>query len=82
MNITQAKREAKKRWGVKGWIRFDASAPTKAEAVLLPKGDNNRYRRKCTVGKPYVIPGLGEGCLVMGQGDTWEEAFAEREAKP
>ena len=66
MSPTQAQAEAVKRWGTTGAIR--------ARPPSIRKGAPGRLAPyRCIVGNG----GLGRSCSVMGQGDTWRDAFAD-----
>ncbi len=87
MNIEQADREAHRRWGINAMVEFRADAWTGAERETMPsysemKKDPKLRReawkhatRKCSVGvrDDIVLPMF----IVKGQGDTWEQAFAD-----
>jgi hypothetical protein len=78
--------DAQARWGDKACVRFDPTAPDQVYRDLLrtlygdtrwpgqPSAELHHFR--CTVG--HVVMGLF--FHVEGQGDSWDEAFADADA--
>jgi hypothetical protein len=73
MTQEQAQAEALKRWGPSGAVRLLPASITKSKSG---RGRLARYRFIVGNGK------LGKACSVQGQGDTWEEAFADARPRP
>jgi hypothetical protein len=71
MSDKEALAEAVRRWGSTGAIRLRPDGVSKSK-----NGRGRLARYRCTVGNGH----LGKACSIEGQGDTWEEAFAD--AKP
>jgi hypothetical protein len=65
MTREEAEAEAVRRWGAGGTVTFRPGAPGKARGRLA------RYR--CVVRSG----GRGFSPTIEGQGDTWQEAFAD-----
>ncbi len=65
MTESEARVEARRRWGPSGAIRLRPDAKNSGTGRLA------RYR--CMVGNG----GLGKACSIEGQGDTWLLAFAD-----
>lgn len=69
----QALLEARRRWGDTGAVRL--RAPPTYKAGRAP-GRLARY--------PYVVGNgrLGPSCTVLGQGNSWAEAFEDAKPRP
>ena len=70
----EALSEARRRWGATGTVRM-RPPPTRQEGRQAP-GRLAPYRY--TVGNG----GLGKHCTVLGQGDSWEQAFEDARPRP
>ena len=68
MNQDQAVQEAKRRWGSSGHVRLRAASLYKGRGG---PGRLARYR--------YVVGNgrLGTECSILGQGNSWLEAFED-----
>jgi hypothetical protein len=69
----QALTEAKRRWGGGGAVRL---RPPSLYTEGRGPGRLARYR--------YMVGngGLGRGCTIMGQGNSWSEAFDDARPRP
>jgi hypothetical protein len=73
MTQLEALEEAKRRWGPTGRARMRGGLGANGRGV---PGRLARYRFVVGNGK------LGVSCTILGQGDTWAEAFADSRARP
>lgn len=89
LNRAQLQNEIHRRWGKRGWAEYRKDAARKDERDLIRTlcGGTEMMRRAggrsmiirvhsypCQVGRIGPIFGFRE---ILGQGDTWREAFAE-----
>jgi hypothetical protein len=68
MTQDEAAREALKRWGPSGRVRFRAPSPGRGRGR---GGRLARYRYLVGNGQ------LGAACTILGQGNSWREAFED-----
>ena len=93
LNKAQLQNELMRRWGKRGWAEYRKDAARKSERDLIRTICTNEVIRKasgrhstvlrihgypCTVGRITEHFGFRE---IIGQGDTWREAFAEVDRK-
>jgi len=72
MTSKQALTQARKRWGKKtAMVSWKDHALTAEEKQKLEPKDEKRFLHKASVGRVM----MGMFFEVLGEGDTWEEAF-------
>ncbi len=69
----QALTEARRRWGPTGAVRLRPPSPHQGR-----QGPGRLARYRYVVGNG----GLGSHCTILGQGDSWSEAFDDARARP
>lgn len=76
MTTRQALKKAQGKWGKNAAVRWRKGTPDQAARSLLPKGDPGKFQYRAEVGRVM----MGMFFEVLGQGDTFEEAFEKAEA--
>ena len=74
----QALTEAKRRWGAKAMLEHDPREPLGGRPIVHPKSQKEIARRfRFKVG----VVQLGMFFTIRGEGDTWDAAFTDADAR-